>query len=306
MPSDQVARNFIYLDFERVRSLLSQIDIGLLDTIQTTRGREQGTDVAGENQIPLDLRGSTRASLMFKHEAVETKSLHHYLYSEFEQTVVRQHVLRDLNSEFQDHSWSDRIAQTSLQPGNLFKVTAPLSIFDYEYMTETLRSLIILSEQMPKLQSQGAKSPQSPSLTETKKLADMKKQIEAFSKIIESLYAKTISVRIYPDTRSAIPYLLGHLEPVNLQYNRENLLFLYGQERQRMWTVVGMIASKPQLATSSQALPSQASSQNQIDMEAILEQFLSVFLASGMKYKVSDPAVGVVPLAIYAPIIAFE
>jgi hypothetical protein len=283
MPDKPMPRNFIYLDFERVRSILSQLDMGLMETIERAREREQETGVDGEGGFWPFAKVGASGSLLFKQGDTETRSLHHYLYALFEELAHKQHMLRDLNDQFQNESWQTGTAQSSLQPGNLFCIKAPLTILDYEYMTETLKLVMSAGAQLPAIT--GTAGPISKS---------QKAQIEAMTEFIKALFPAVVSLKIYPDA-SSIAYLRGQLEPANLQYKRENLLFLYGQDRQTTWTVVGLIASIPETAATAPPITGS-------DVETVLEQAFSGITGHGVKYSVSPPSIGIVPLAIYEPI----
>jgi len=298
MADKYVARTFMYLDFERVRSLLSQLDTGLIETAATVQGHQESGQLAAEGGLPFLAKVSGSGNLMFKHEATETRSLHHYLYAQFENLIEEKKIVRDLNQQFQDESWQTGTAQSILRAGNLFMIKAPLSVFDYQRTAATLRMFVTVSKNLPML------GPAPPAGNRKGTPASgfdpqTKNQLIAVADIIEAMYSNVISVRVYPDG-SSNPYLRGRLEPSYLHYRREDLIYLYGLERQPMWTTVGLIATEEQASTSAASTPPQVTQ----DLELSLENMVKKMLVGSMSLKVEPPAVGIIPIAIYAPVVA--
>src|SRR5437660_1494527 len=112
-----VAKNYIYVNAERVRSLLSQKDTGELTTLESARGHETEGGVDAKASVPFLAEGSGHASRISRRQTTETRSVHHYLYQRFEELFD----FRNLNDQFQDESWRSGTAQKSLNPGDLFR-----------------------------------------------------------------------------------------------------------------------------------------------------------------------------------------
>ena len=83
MPDALELRDFIYLDVERVRSLVAQNQGGLLSERTHETEHDMGTSAGGEGGVPFLAKVQGEVNYHYLRSQSETRSLHDYLFSEF-------------------------------------------------------------------------------------------------------------------------------------------------------------------------------------------------------------------------------
>lgn len=296
-------KDFIYLDIDRIRSFTSQLFEGIPEAIDSKNGREQDIKGKVKGGVPLLISGGLEGSLLFRQEKTETKSLQHYIYVLFENKLNDLEKLNVLNEKFGEKDWVDGIVRKGLKETDFIKITANVKIFDYEYLDNVFKMIKELPDTLAELVSMN--------LTKDKRkqvkrdmlkemgVHDWSNTLNSISKFINMMYKGIISLKIYPAGTDSIPYLLGRLNKNYLQYDRENLLFQYGTEPNQMWTIVGQISAIPDEKETTVEEPQQKAEYNMLDMENMMEYLLKIMVNTGLKFSVSYPSIGIIPLAIY-------
>ena len=296
-------KDFIYLDIDRVRSFTSQLFEGIPETSDSKNGKEQDIKGKFKGGVPLLASGGVEGGLLLRQEKTETKSLQHYIYVLFENKLNDLKKLKVLNEKFDEKDWFEGIVRKGLKESEFIKITANVKIFDYEYLDNVFKMVKELPDTVAELTSM--------SLTKDKKkqkkremLKEMGAQdwdstIKSISKFIDTMYKGIISLKIYPVGMDSAPYLLGRLNKNYLQYDRETLLFQYGTEPNQEWTIVGQISTIPDEKGITVEEPQLKEGYNMLDMENMMEYILKLMVTTGLKFSVSYPSIGIIPLAIY-------
>jgi hypothetical protein len=98
--STAVLRDFVYLDWERVRSLAAQLFHGIPQDAATERGREVKVEGRVEGSIPGLLKGEAAADYRYFRTENETRSLHHYVYSLVEARLLKDQFVTPIGADF--------------------------------------------------------------------------------------------------------------------------------------------------------------------------------------------------------------
>jgi hypothetical protein len=114
-----VLNEFLYDDVIRVRSLLAQLDRGIVETVVEKRGESATTDL-----------GATLLGLKGEHvsertkAAEESRSVQDLLFTVFEEIVANGGLLRDVAPEEIDDpaGWESSEVHRSLTEGELIKL----------------------------------------------------------------------------------------------------------------------------------------------------------------------------------------
>ena len=296
-------KDFIYLDIDRIRSLTSQLFEGIPEAIDSKKGKEQDIKGKVKGGVPLLISGGLEGSLLFRQEKTETKSLQHYIYVLFENKLNDLGKLKVLNEKFDEKDWVNDIIREVLKETDFIKITANVKIFDYEYLDNAFTMIKELPDTVAELASMNlTKDKKKQKKRETLKemgAQDWDSTIKSISRFINTMYKGIISLKIYPTGTDSIPYLLGRLNKNYLQYDRENLLFQYGTEPNQKWTIVGQISSIPDEKVVTVEEPQLKDEYNMPDMENMMEYLLKMMVTTGLKFSVSYPSIGIIPLAIY-------
>jgi hypothetical protein len=296
-------KDFIYLDIDRVRSFTSQLFEGIPETIDSKNGKEQDIKGKFKGGVPLLASGGLEGGLLFRQEKTETKSLQHYIYVLFEDRLNDLEKLRVLNENFDEKDWVEGTVRKGLKESEFIKITANVKIFDYEYLDNAFKMVKGLPETVAELTSMSStKDKKKQKKRETLKemgAQDWDSTINQISKIMDTMYKGIISLKIYPVGTDSAPYLLGRLNKNYLQYDRETLLFQYGTEPNQEWTIVGQISTIPDEKGIAVEKPQLKEGYNMLDMENMMEYILKLMVSTGLKFSVSYPSIGIIPLAIY-------
>ncbi|WP_436947505.1 DUF6414 family protein [Streptomyces sp. SudanB52_2052] len=123
-----ILREFLYVDTDKVRAMLAQIDGGVAEESRETERKEKRTTV-----------GPRVAGQYFQGSGSETytnKSLGDALFPMLEQALESESLLRDISEEVRDpEQWSSGELKGRLPVGSLVRVTAMGSLFDTRYAT---------------------------------------------------------------------------------------------------------------------------------------------------------------------------
>ncbi len=121
-------RDFLYLDVEALRSLTAQLLGGVPETLERTREHEAGGTATAEAGLLSFLRASGEAEYTYRRSGTETQSLHHQVYTRFEESLSEKGALEEINDSFDYESeWIvDRFSD-----GAFVKARGRIQLADY-------------------------------------------------------------------------------------------------------------------------------------------------------------------------------
>lgn len=126
-PKTEALRDFVYLDWERVRSLSAQ----LLGGVPQDATRESGHDMGAKGQvrsgIPIVLDGRGEGDYHYYRTQNETRSLHHHVYSLFEKRLVERGAVTEVNADYDFDEWTE----DGFRDGQFVRVTGLVRLMDY-------------------------------------------------------------------------------------------------------------------------------------------------------------------------------
>jgi len=127
-------RDFVYLDVERVKSLLAQMDRGLLS--ERADASESSASVRGEAglNIPALAKVGGGGQYVSTNSATETRTLHDFVYNQTEERLLELDRVKRLPGDFSvGHLLSESVRST-LSPVEYVLVRGRISLNDYGYM----------------------------------------------------------------------------------------------------------------------------------------------------------------------------
>lgn len=301
-------RDFLYLDTDRVRSLLAQIDGGVVEQVvenaKTGAGGRAGAKLFGM----LDLGGT----LVREKASEQTKTLQDALYLIFEEAANQAGLFSGLN--FHDRAlWEDTV-HDQLRPSELMRCTAPARILDSKLVRERVDRFLSwlplttkfdddpgVDRGMTKKQRERVEQQRVTELLDGNDPA----QVRAIGEFFERFLGGQISMRQFPCGQEH-PQLAftGTLldRPGYLQEEREALFSKYGSAASE-WTLVGQVATVPSPEPPGEIAISVADDDDdRIDRTGFEELGASLMglmerfgIAEGPHY----PTIAVTPLAIF-------
>jgi hypothetical protein len=303
--------DFLYLDIERVKSILSQLQGGVVETV-LERFRRGAEGKAGTTMFGFLEAGATGS---LERATEQGKSLRDYLYIIFEEAAKHEKLLDTAFDPSDVTHWRDPAHRKSLREGQLLKVTAPTRILDSNHFKATIESTL----RLPAMVAAVIACQASPSATLSKnKLRDaadamlggshVARQMEIMGDFVQTLFNKQIIMRQFPcGPSNSDLHFLGTLRDDNnyLQESREALVSKYGYHASE-WTVVSQVALVPDAfevggdeETAREIAPSEAEAFDRDAFEGIITGFLITMQNLGFSTAPRPPAISVTPLAIY-------
>jgi hypothetical protein len=303
-------REFLYVDLQRVRSLLSQLGGGLVEQVKAFKG----DTLQGEAQARiLGIGGKGGYSHDWRSE--ESRSLQDMTFSVFEDAAEEMGMIRDLEeSFFRPDSWDSGLVHESIRPSEIIRLTCDLQILDGELFRARLERFLKMIDSLIRINppeiKQGASQKQKDSVLQAAKKEIMggldERQIEAIWEFIESFLGDTIAMRALPCGTEHLEYafngaLLGRNEYI--QEEREHLFSRYGTDL-RDWVCVLHVATIPHqgdqasdfsnlnFMLSSGEISRAKTERGAAELLAILE---GVGILDGPRW----PTISVTPLGIY-------
>jgi hypothetical protein len=276
--TSRLVRDYIYVDYPRVRSHLSQLAGGVPDEEQ---GKRSKAWQSGFRQIAMATRTNTE-------EVTETRSLANLHAAMLEDEATAAGMLPDLSAIASKESvWSKGKFRRLLQPGGLIKIHAPTRIVAAAEITELITKFDAFSTANP--------------------IAEQVQQI------LGSLYGNQIGIRVFP-CGPGIPekVFAGLFADVDGYIGNERPLLIprFGSDAQELTSILQITrlpnrvgdaqivtrSSMEDIVRSFQATPDAV---NRNVLESMLQQMLKMLESAGMLEAPQFPAVGVLPLAIY-------
>lgn len=281
LSKNNVYRDIIYFDTDKVQSILSQLNKGLLTSV--VESNESGHTGEGSLksgkvmelllQLPITAEGSYKYT---RNKGLqEEKALHDFALSE----LINSLTLNDVSS-------LDRKA-FSTRKGRLFvKVKGSFALYDYEDLARTIERFDIIS-----------------SLFNSEVVSD--ETMKQFSEFIKAAYEGLTVLEI---TNKKEIKFVGAINTSYLRETMRNLLFKYGGKPKGDWEMICQVTNVPR--NSSESLETSfknfgkdidgSSLGKQKSMNAFMNDIVMEFSKiNDMFSSVSYPNISVEPIAVY-------
>lgn len=294
-------RDFIYIDIERIKSILSQLEEGLIDETQFMRGNSGSATLCGEAGLLGIVKATADSEIQFHRELSETKSLHDYIYNKVESLLLNENqLIRIPNQEIPTYSsrLRDSVGNTSfiLAKGkvtiNDFSRLSKL-LDNYEELSKFIAKCVISSKKENLTQAQ-AKLAYDDLVHDFTKSLD-KEMRKGLNHLIDMFYQDRIIIKIipygeYPDFR-----FVGNIDKTYLRDDIESIVYKYGSAPVSDWTIFGQIASVPPENRSDQIFNITG---NQIE-SAFHQMFGAYRKIEDVAQTVTYPEISITPIAVY-------
>lgn len=293
MPS---LRDFIYLDWERIRSFVAQVDRGVPETRTGSISDEEGTASEGEAGFKGFFSVGHSNDVRYTRSATETRSLHHAVFADFEKYLETSNLLRDTSPWDRDR----------LSKGGFFRVRGLIRLVDYAAVVSLTRGLKGLINVGYTLQKSQVRSDASLDQQEIQhKMREIDKDlkennkslnesgIDSMASTIETLYGDVVRVKIVPDTQFPDQVFVGTCDPEALDPSFHRAIGSRGYST--LWPVESLVFAETMTPNSAPTIvPTGNELEDSIDL-LVGEMDALARIASGYEF----PAVSCTPLAIY-------
>ncbi len=312
-------KEFLYVDVDRVRSLLSQMAGGFIEEVKT----KSSSDMSGQAQavvFGVGAKGDYKQGSTYE----EARSLQDLTFVAFEGLANENNFITEFPGEFMDaEAWESGEVHAAFMPGQLVSVECPVQLLDSSFFRSRIERFAAMAEAFVDM-NLPTDGPKTPPKGGAKSAAGRSQQqlraqamttlmgstsldrVKAISRLIESFAGESILLRILPCGLDNLELgftgtLLGRSEYI--QEERESLFSRYGQAP-TMWRTVFQIAGildkdddaptfDPGSATNAQGFFSRA------QVEKMAGGLLGLLEQSGIVEGPQWPSISVTPLGIY-------
>lgn len=266
--------DYLYVDFEKVTSLYSQLTGGVVELQETS----SETGKIANNKRNYDLK-------VFKHDAggsEETRQQdkftikpYHALLQELEKDLLDKGYLLDLSNITDENTLKSEQIREVLKSTLCIKCTGRIAIEDYEKIKKVGQDFPKITQLLNKANSENIKNnpdyiqldSQIKELEKThsdrKKIKELRNQLNALinkpaidtvpqwildgmETWIDTFLPNITNIRIYPFSEKLDEHIFGHLESSNfLIKNSTSFHFTYGSLPTEEFTLLGIVTSVP-------------------------------------------------------------
>jgi hypothetical protein len=301
-------RDYIYMDTDKIKSIISQIDKGIIENQIETKGKDQEIEQSVDAGIPL-FRAKIGHKYVLDSQTAQTRSLHDYVYNILESSLndqvrkISSSIGLDQRDKFEGDSFIfiERNVQF-LWFDHMLKLLKNMDNLLYAELDKNVIAYVELKKQ---LQQEGPKQKQDDikrKISQLEEIPAVKVYIpEKASKDLAISYLELfqkgqIILKITPEKGSKVSFY-ALLKKEYLRDEMDDLVYKYGSAPKMKWKMLAQIS----------AIPKQEDEKVELSIEGITEvsdifENIMVFL-SGAETKlgltVKYPDISLTPIAIY-------
>ena len=292
-------RDFIYLDSDRLKSIISQIDKGLIDSTEEIKNKSE--EVSTSFGFSSILKAVGGAKFILQNQETETKSLHDFIYNKVESTLINDDLLTLIPEKVKSDDLTDAKFRESLSNTSFILAKGKVNINDYNHLRMFLEKFNDISEFIARC-SVNSSQPDSPKHQKDKDVKKILKEmgmeketINGFKLFFDTFYKDRIVIKLmpfenYPDFR-----LVGNLNKEFLRDDISSITYKYSTSPVSEWIIFGQIASIP-----PEIRPEDSQTMVGGDIEiAIHTLFNSYREIEALAQSVVYPEIAITPIAIY-------
>jgi hypothetical protein len=331
-------KDFIYFDYDKAKSLQSQLSGGLLQEITTAIENENG----GDAEVGVDIKiFKAKAGVNDKEKTIKTEKVEifHELLNDIESKLFESNILKELSNEF-DSSFNDFLEK--VPNFTYIKATGWCTFEDYQRFTTVMENFNEIQRLI-----YGSAHETNPDIINLKKEIDDKKkglkrahnqkelnQLKITEKKFDEMIQELTGSNLLDETFvERIKIFLSTLNPNRLNFKLipfddfpefqiisnlksqflvngtfENIIYTYGSRPNIKLTIFGIITSCPQLIDERKSPSDEFKyiEETELPVEKVYERaFQGVFSAiEGLEkfFEVYYPKVSVSPIGIYREI----
>ncbi|NOQ22245.1 MAG: hypothetical protein GQ565_06310 [Candidatus Aegiribacteria sp.] len=294
-------RDFIYLDMERVRSIVAQLEEGLIESYTKTTG--EGTEGTGgvEGGLLGIVKLAGGVKFLLERRETETKTLHDHVYNKVEEALLSQGTVIRIPGDISAPAVADGTYVDSIDETSFVLASGRVAINDFANMRTYLDSFNKMAAFIAYCSGVSGKDDESVQdrNKRTKQLEQGmkldKKLIDGFKLTFDLFYGERVAIKLtpydeYPDFR-----LVGDLNEIFLRDKLSSITYKYGSSPVSEWTILGQVASIPPetppeipKATRGSAIP--------LALEGVFDAYRGL---EQMAQSVVYPEIAITPIAIY-------
>lgn len=214
-----VIRDFVYLDIERLKSIIAQAEYGYAVSASRSQTTTQGVSGGIEGGILSVVKDTAEAQSLRSTEEAETRSLHDYIYNRVEEALVHHGLLRRLPEDLR--------ARQALEHFN------PLGEF------------VARASVLPILEGASAKVRKDILRQKISEMSLDKEFLKGMRLWFDIFYQNCLVLKMTPVSLQPAAKLVGNLAPSHLRDDMDSIVFKYTSRPTSEWTLLGQVAAIP-------------------------------------------------------------
>lgn len=128
-------RDYLYVDTEKSRGLLAQIEGGIAESVTGSDSHEKSTEAG--------VKGFGSHKQVWAEGSSVSKSLGDALFSALEETLDAHSLIDDVSAYLASSAnWQSQPLRLRLSPGSLVRITAPGILFDARYVAQIMGGFV--------------------------------------------------------------------------------------------------------------------------------------------------------------------
>ncbi|WP_157748049.1 DUF6414 family protein [Micromonospora echinaurantiaca] len=322
-------REFIYVDADKVRSLLAQLDGGVAEELKVTE-KDQGNLTGGIRNV------ASREKVWGTEESTQ-RSLADAVFPSLEDALTTQGYLEDVSNELRDMDGEDfEEFQERFPPGSFVRVTGPARLFDARYVARAFGGFTTAAAGVLNLQGSGreqrtpgkGKSKQRPKQRAVSAAAQSDEleslipdydssatsfmqgleadDLRSMVKLARGMFYPGLHLAMSPSEHDDGPTITARLQEGRRFLDSEpDVLFArYGVQEQD-WTIVGTIGSYSADPDFDFEVPEMAGDKGieRPKVVAAINDLLMLLGSLGLADHPQHPGFSLVPFGVYRPIL---
>jgi len=294
-------RDFIYLDWERVRSLAAQLFEGVPQDTSSNRGHEIGAEAQIEGGILGFVKGHGGGDYRYFRTDSETRSLHHYIYSLLEKRLETEGLVTSIDRDSDFDQWTEDF----FHDGQFVRVTGVVRLMDYSWVSTMLEALPMMMSAAEHAQSLALKQKKDAGLITEEQLKigrkDLQKtgkeikelKIHKITELIKQLYGNVVRVKVLPSKEHPDKVLVASGDLISFHDTTAALSQKYGYEIDAGWVALGQINIS---SIAEGPLPIPIGNEMEDSFEQVALAINNIVRITGA---VKFPAISFTPITIY-------
>lgn len=296
--------DLVYLDEDRVGSLLSQLVGGLV-----TGGQSQ--DAASDERVrriranlSILSAGRDRTDTTTSSETF-TWTVGHSVLLDFQAELQRRGMLIDVTAILDSapailpREWYDGMVRDALTPGAFVSVTGPTKLYDFQAMIASMRQAYSLGLLFGRLEE--SQQPDTPRSTKQRPKIKQVTQdpLVAAASELEQFLSDRVLVRSYPLGADDPHHFVGPIKRQHLLESAWTFYAKYGYSPVEDLTMFGQVALVPDdVADEDLEKDDSSIAQAAVDLEGLLDAMVRAY-PNDLLATARWPRVTVTPIAVY-------
>lgn len=294
-------RDFIYLDVDRLRSIVSQAEKGFAETVQLSRDRSAETQAEVEAGLFGFLKARGQQTFAWQTQQTETRSLHDHVFNLLEADLMKGSILTTMPGDFTEANVTDDEMRNQIEATSFLLADGFALINDYSRVVTFLDNAGELTKFLTSL---GAQNLPSTLTSQQRKEAKNRLRselsmdpslINGIQLIFNLFYKDRIILKLVPFENRIDFRLVGNLEQRFLRDSIDSIIYKYGTNPSQKWRMLAQVADIP-AKTPSKIKENFVGADMEVGLQKIFASFRGL---EALAQTVAYPEISVTPIAIY-------